>query len=131
MSTASGSGPCVSSPTAELRSGREDERHAGALRDGAELRHQVVGHRHAVLEAIGARGHLRISWDEHGLVRIGALGPAQHVDDLIEILLELAVGAENPELAECALVRDLAFWLQLSSSWAYLRIYSGQSFKFA
>jgi hypothetical protein len=40
-------------------------------------------------------------------------------------------GAENPELAECALVRDLAFWLQLSSSWAYLRIYSGQSFKFA
>jgi hypothetical protein len=77
------------SPTAHLwLLAREEKGHAGALRHSAELVHQVVGDRHAVLEPLAACCHLRVPGHEHGLGGIGRLRVVEHVDDLVEILFE-------------------------------------------
>src|SRR5258705_12984717 len=73
----------------------EHEWYLRGLRHGAQLIQEVVGDRHAVAQALGARGHLGVAGDQHGLVGIHALGVLQHVDHLVEILLELAAGAER------------------------------------
>ena len=58
---------------------------------------RVVGDRHAVPQALGARRHLGIPGHQHGLRRIGPLG-AEDVDHLVEVVLELALGAERPRV---------------------------------
>src|SRR5262249_50734668 len=92
---------------------REDERHSRALRDTAQLDHEVVGDRHAGRQALLARRHLRIAGDQHGLRGVSALRPVQHVDDLIEIRLEGALVTEGAridgqeEMADVVRVRRL------------------------
>jgi hypothetical protein len=80
----------------------QQEGHPRGLHDRAELRHQVVGDRHTLLEPLRAREALGIAGHQHRLRRIGALGAVQHVDHVVEVALELARIAEGARIDRCA-----------------------------
>jgi len=83
------------------------ERHRRALRDRAQLLHEIVRDRHAVLEPLASRRHLRVARDQHGLRGIGVLGVVEDIDHLIEIVLELPLAAKRARIDRQEEVADV------------------------